>query len=695
MGFHPRYAVALVLGVALVLAATIWSISESRDRTGLPVIELLRVEPLPDPSSSRINDHLNRLFAAWNGERPWTDEELQARVEPPLLENIGGTAAALNTADAAARAQIGQRRLVSIDEPFPNFARVVAVTDTGEAGVLTMTLSEAGRIEGFLIDDLPSAPPLRGWATALALVTAWLFLFGGAAADRYGRGPQAWGLLAASLVSSSAVLVLSRSELAYTAGRVLPVLAVAIAVWLLGDAGPRRARGLLWVLAGAAVIVGALAPLARDAARIGHPPVLGAFADDPTLYRTLLSLSAALVGATLAGVAAVNVVDVRRLSRWRRPPRWAAVAVAGIWAAAALGSAADYAVGDGTWAGGSLRGVAWVAFGAVAAVIALELFASRWDSPELASLVIDLDAQGSELQPAVARALEDATVKVVTSDDGETLLDESGAEIVPDELPAGRSLTLIRSNGTIVGGLVHDAALAAHPARVEAVAAAAGLALEVGRLNRQVMAQLGDVTSSRARIVQASDEARRRVERDLHDGAQQRLVGLGLTIQRARRLRGPDADSERRALLESANREVREIIEDVRAVSRGSHPALLAERGLSAAVDALAERAPVPVRLAVDDDALPPPVATTVYFVVAEALANVAKHARATRVSVAISQSDGHALVAVCDDGQGGAAMTPGSGLQGLDDRVSAAGGTLTLDSGPAGTTLEACIPCG
>ncbi len=694
MGFHPRYAVALALGVALALAATIWSISESRDRAGLPVIELLRVEALPAPSSSRIDDHLNRLFAAWNGERPWTDEELEARIEPPLLEAIGGTAAAVNTSDAAARAVIGQRRFVDMAEQLPNFARVIAVADNGDPFVLTMVLSEAGQVQGLLVDDLPSPPPLRGWAAALALATAWLFLFSGAAADRYGREQQAWGLLAGSLVSCSAVLVLSRSELVYTAGRVLPVLAVAVAVWLLGDAGPRRARRWLWVVAGAAVVVGALAPLTRDAARIGHPPLIGAFADDPTVYRALLSLAAALVGVTMAGVAAVNLGDLGRLSRWRRPPGWAAATAAGMWAVAAFGSAADYAAGDGDWAGGSLLGITWVAFGAVAAVIALELVASRWDSPELASLVIDLDAEGSELQPAIARALEDASVQVVVSDDGETLLDETGAEVDGEALPAGRSLTLIRSNGTTVGGLVHDAALNTNRARVEAVAAAAGLALEVGRLNRQVLAQLEDVTESRARIVRASDAARRRIERDLHDGAQQRLVGLGLTIQRARRLSGATIDSERGALLEAASRELREIIEDIRAVSRGSNPALLVERGLAAAVDALAERAPVPVRLAVDDDPLPDAVATTVYFVVAEALANMAKHAEASSASVSICRHGGEARVQITDDGQGGATMTHGSGLQGLDDRVAAAGGTLTIDSGPGGTTLEACIPC-
>ncbi|MFW2334074.1 histidine kinase [Ilumatobacter sp.] len=694
MRLHPRYAVALALGVVLAAAATLWSITVSRDRPGFDVADLVRVEPLPDPSASPLDEHLNRLFDAWNGEDPWTDAELADRWLPALVEAAGGSAQILNEGDRVVLEEEGRRGFVAMADRQPDMTRAIAVTERGTPFSVLLVLADDARLETLGIDPWPLPPPLKGWATALSLTVAWLFLAAGAAAARYGQRRHAWGSWAAAMVSLSAVLVLSRSSVAYTIGRTLPAVAAAVAVWLL--VGGARSVGRRWLLAaaGAAVAVAVVAPFTRDATRIGHPAVVGGFADSESTYRTLLAVSAVLVGLAFAGVATLSILRLRSLSRWRRPPEWVVLAAATLWSLAAIGSAIDHAFGDGASAGGSLRAAGWVAFGTVGFAIALDLVSSRWDNPELANLVIDLDAEGSELRSAIARALEDASVELVTSDDGETLIDETGAAITAGQLPQGRTLTLIRSHGTLVGGLVHDAALQIHPARVASIAATAGMAIEVGRLNRRVLAQLDDVTASRARIVQASDAARHRIERDLHDGAQQRLVGLGLTLQRARRMTGSTADATRTQLLDEAGREVREIIEDIRAVSRGSHPALLAERGLTAALDALAERAPVPVRIDVASEPIPDDAATTVYFVVAEALTNIAKHADASAATVAVERRNGSARVEIADDGRGGATMSPGSGLQGLDDRVAAAGGSLAIRSGIDGTTLEAEIPC-
>ncbi len=239
---------------------------------------------------------------------------------------------------------------------------------------------------------------------------------------------------------------------------------------------------------------------------------------------------------------------------------------------------------------------------------------------------------------------------------------------------------------------VGDGTVAAGPATAIIWAAlAVAAATVVVRLIVSLVAQLEEVGASRARILEASDAARRRVERDLHDGAQQRLVALGMRLQRARRLA---PSPELADLLEGATGEVRDAIEDIRTVTRGGLPPLLAERGLAPAVDALAERAPVPVTVDVTTGRLPAGAERTAYFVVAEGLTNMAKHAKATSGEVSIIRRDGDARVTIRDDGMGGAEITPGSGLEGLNDRVAATGGAFRVSSGPGGTTLEATIPC-
>ncbi len=197
------------------------------------------------------------------------------------------------------------------------------------------------------------------------------------------------------------------------------------------------------------------------------------------------------------------------------------------------------------------------------------------------------------------------------------------------------------------------------------------------------------LAASRARIVAAGDAERRRLERNLHDGAQQRLVSLALTLRMAAR-RHPDDDH-----LDQASEELTLALEELRELARGIHPAVLTERGLEPAVESLAARAPLPVEISFSlGERLPGPVEAAAYYVVAEALTNVAKYACASVVSVGVGRSNGAALIEVRDDGVGGAAAEGGSGLRGLADRVEALGGRLELDSPlGAGTTLRAEIP--
>jgi signal transduction histidine kinase len=213
-------------------------------------------------------------------------------------------------------------------------------------------------------------------------------------------------------------------------------------------------------------------------------------------------------------------------------------------------------------------------------------------------------------------------------------------------------------------------------------------------LDAELRARLEELRASRARIVEAGDAERRRLERDLHDGAQSRLVALKLLLSSARRrARGGELD----AMLGEAIEELDTSLSELRELARGIHPAVLTDRGLEPALQALASRAPVPVTVEADnEDRLPGPVESAAYFVVSEALANVAKYAEATKAAVAVRHENGCVTVDVSDDGIGGADAGRGSGLRGLADRVAALDGTLSLES-PAGggTQLHAEIPCG
>jgi PAS domain S-box-containing protein len=217
---------------------------------------------------------------------------------------------------------------------------------------------------------------------------------------------------------------------------------------------------------------------------------------------------------------------------------------------------------------------------------------------------------------------------------------------------------------------------------------------EVHRLNAELQARLEDLAASRARIVAAGDVERRRLERNLHDGAQQRLVALSLALRLA--LARLDADpAAARAILAGAGDELALALDELRELARGLHPAVLTDRGLPAAVDALAARSPVPVEIAeVPGERLPEPVEAAAYYLIAEALTNVAKYAGASAVGVRVAARDGRVLVEVSDDGAGGADPAAGTGLRGLADRVEALGGTLEVTSPPGeGTVLRAEMP--
>jgi PAS domain S-box-containing protein len=265
--------------------------------------------------------------------------------------------------------------------------------------------------------------------------------------------------------------------------------------------------------------------------------------------------------------------------------------------------------------------------------------------------------------------------------DLETVRKRKDGTLVPVSIAAA---PVRDASGRVVGNMVAYTDITQRKAQEE----------EVHRLNDELHAKLEELAASRARIVAAGDVERRRLERNLHDGAQQRLVALSLALRLA--IGRLDSDpAAARAALEGAGDELALALDELRELARGLHPAVLTDHGLGAAVGMLAGRAPIPVEIDdVPDERLPEPVEAAAYYLIAEALTNVAKYAQASAVRVRVVASDGSVEVDVADDGVGGADPAAGSGLRGLADRVEALGGTLAVDS-PAGggTSLRATIP--
>jgi signal transduction histidine kinase len=300
-----------------------------------------------------------------------------------------------------------------------------------------------------------------------------------------------------------------------------------------------------------------------------------------------------------------------------------------------------------------------------------------------------------ELRAALADALGDPSVELAYwLPESEQYVDGEGHLVELPPPAAGRAVTEVEREGRRIAAIVHDPMLLDDPEHVREACAAAALALENERLEAELRAKVEEVRASRARLIEVGMRQRRRLERDLHDGAQQRLVSLALTLRLAQEKLGSDPAASHR-LLEGSREELDEALKELRDLARGIHPALLSDRGLGPAIEALARRAPLPVRVAeLPAERLPEQVEQAAYFVVSEALTNVAKYASATEASVAVAQSDGRLTVEVSDDGVGGADIGHGTGLRGLIDRLAAIDGRLQVDSEPGrGTTVRARIP--
>jgi signal transduction histidine kinase len=399
------------------------------------------------------------------------------------------------------------------------------------------------------------------------------------------------------------------------------------------------------------------------------------------------------VGLVLTGIVLTLIVR-----HWRSARGWSRRAMVPlVWLAGAVG--AEQIVTGGVLnlplSGLVSFGLAPLVMLAGPVLFVISTARARTAGGALGAAIVDLEpgASPARLREALARALGDSTLQLAfRRPDGTGYLDTAGRAVEVDRPDPGRVAARVAGSEGAV--LVYDEGLELEPQLVKLTAAAAGMALEHSRLQAEVQAQLEQVRASRARIVQAGDAERRRLERDLHDGAQQRLVTLSLALGMARDRAA--ADPELGSLIESASKEAREALTELRELARGIHPAVLTETGLAGAIQALVERSPVATTVtAVPGGRFPAAIEATAYFVVSEALTNVAKHAMAGSAEVTIGRRPGRLVVEVSDNGAGGARPEGGSGLRGLADRVASVGGVLRVDSPPGGgTRLEADLPC-
>ena len=477
--------------------------------------------------------------------------------------------------------------------------------------------------------------------------------------------------------------------LAYPTGRLGSTAArIAVAVWFIVLAARSAFRLVLW-------------PVSTD-----YDMTVPAEVDR---YVRDISLRDAGDGIFLAMIAALSLIVlwliVRRLmSETDLGRRIAAPLLAGgatvliglmIQVAARL-SAGSFTERNVAWDVG--HGLTVVSITLLALGFAFGVVRSRLARGSVADLVVEL-GDGPErpiLRDVLARALHDPSLEVAYPVPGSgRFVDASGRSIeLPTATVQNRAMTRLEGGGTTVAVLIHDPAVSDQPELVRSVAAATRMAIENERLAAEVRTQLEEVRASRARIVVAGDAERRRVERLLHDGAQQRLVTLALALQVARG-QVDATDDELASSLDRAGRELELALAELRELARGLHPSVLTEEGLAVAVEALADRTPVPVTVRVPPDRFRPEVEATAYYVAAEALTNVVKYAKASAVTLNIEQRDDILEVEISDDGIGGADPVAGSGLRGLDDRVAAIGGRLAVTSEAGrGTTIRAEIPC-
>lgn len=490
----------------------------------------------------------------------------------------------------------------------------------------------------------------------------------------------------------------------YTLGLVIQSLWVIGLLYLLlsfpsGQLTGRTDRWLVWAGIGVAVGLQLVALIYGNRSAVGCPSCVHNLLDvvhDNHKAKGWLGLR------DLFGIALVLALIATLTRRWWRasaPQRRAVlpVLVAGL---ATLLTLTWNVVEDlfGSPLGALPANVWFYTMAAVPVAVMFVFLQRRLDRGVVAGLVVKLGTPtvAAGLSDALAQALGDPSLELAFWFPAErSYVDADGTPVKLPALDEHRSSTFVERDGQPIAVLLHDPALEHNAELVRSVCAAASLALENERLQAELRARLIDLQASRARLVQATDAERRRIERDLHDGTQQRLVSIAMSLGLLES-RLPEDATGAAPLVRETREALALALAELRELTHGINPPLLAERGLPAALEELSHRAGLPVQLELSlDRRLPSQIESAVYFLVSEALTNATKHSHGSEVRV-LARDDGRQVtVEVLDDGIGGAGAAGGSGLRGLADRVEALGGEFTTSSPPGrGTTLRAGIPC-
>ncbi|MBJ8346238.1 histidine kinase [Antrihabitans sp. YC2-6] len=534
-----------------------------------------------------------------------------------------------------------------------------------------------------------------GWAFAAAGIAAWRTR----PHDNTGRlmvlAGQLW------LVRG---LNFSSNPLAFTIGWALIVTYFAVLIHIIFGfpLGRLRSTWEKWFVGGLYFyyIGSAMAELAfSDPGHVGGeraaPINLLLIRDDPAVTETLQTIFGAvdlLIGIVVIGVLA---------RRWRKGTAAYRAAFLPLWIVSLLGTAVvailysiDVKSPGSLEQWGPAIGYAATAMSPLAVVIGLWRY--RVARGAVSDVMVEVGAAplGDSFTTALRRALRDPSLVLWSwAPELQGYVDGDGrVQALPADHEDPRAATVLERDGLPVGALVYDRSLRDQPQLIAAVRSAATVALDNHRLQAELEAQLDEVRQSRGRIVAAGDAQRQRLERDLHDGAQQRLVAAAILLRRAQRT--PN-EQLMRDLLGQGAKELDAALVELRELARGVYPPVLQERGLGSALTSLAERSPLPVEI---DDQLPmrppPQIELAAYFIAAEAVTNASKHADATLIEIVLRRSGENLELVVTDDGCGGATMSPGGGLSGLRDRASALAGDMALISPRGhGTVITVTLP--
>jgi signal transduction histidine kinase len=557
----------------------------------------------------------------------------------------------------------------------------------GDLYALGLAAVALGGVESAVLVAAPRRSPLSSLLLSLSLVAAWSFIGSGLVARmRRPENPTGLLMMLVGVTLLAGLLDGAEASALHTLG-----------AWM---------RPLHWVVF---VYLLLAFPTGRLQSQVARAIVIATFVDLAILSHAPLVIGREGLGGALEDASwavgaviflAASAVLVRRWSAGTKA--WRRTVGLVLWPGALTLAALSY-FNLSSYLSRSVGLVPqWafrIAFVGMPFAFLAVLLRLRLARASVAELVVELDearATGA-LRDALARTLGDPSLAVAYwLPDERRYVDLDGR---PVQLPgAGESLTttVVERDGRRIAALIHDSALREDPDLVRAVSAAAALALDNERLQAELRAHLDELKASRARIVNAADLERRRIQRNLHDGTQQRLTSLAMAIALAESKLSSDPGAAM-ASLRQAKEVLAAAVTELRDLSQGIHPESLTERGLGPALQDLAYTAPLPVSVVADlNGRMPDQVEAGAYYVVAEGLANVAKHAHAATAEVTLVRQGGRLIVRVRDDGIGGADPDRGTGIRGLTDRVQALGGRLRFESSAGqGTEIRATIPCG